>query len=287
MLNRTTAEHEAETDNERRYLALLALTSQELPRKPPANFMWTPAQQAAVANEFFFERLDIDPAALETFVAQELARMKSPKQKSSLRERWSATFTQKRYAVAFGVIAAVAILTVQLTSNSLLENIEQSFATLPSQSTPLILPWEQPRPALGFATTPANESRGAIAFARGLLRGKGKLSGSSVGASAAGALRNYVALGEWNVLLWSACQADSLSLTFWRTQSKIAGDLASASYSSEDRAMIVAHVAKATRLLEPLTRGDNVKRAQRALADELTLFREQFAPHDSKALDKL
>lgn len=279
-----------EPDNEQRYIALLALTSQELPATD---------QGAQQGQEALFDRLDADPAALEGYIGRERrgskTNVRGAESGPTLLDRLREWFTvpSVRYAAAFGIAALVSLtLVLQFTrGGGLVDDVERTYAGIvlkPTQAA-LILPWERPREALGFSAN-GESSPASIDYARGLLRGKQRLlaapSDTASAESADKIMSDIAALGEWNVLLWAASESTTPQSTeFWRSQSAVQRLLAAGSYDSESRAAISAHLDRVAVHLDILSSGQNSLRSARRLADELLLFREQFAPHDPSLLN--
>jgi len=290
-------------------MALLALTSQELPEsKSSSDIDWEGQDVNKLSAEQYqalYDRLAADPGALESFLRRERPT-RLPAHDVTPTRSWSLwpiiehlrdafSIPTVRYATAFGVAAVVSVLVaLQLTNTSMTNAIEQSFAevrfdTIPSPLPKLVLPWEQPAIAQGFAPGVANDSRGTMEFAMGLLRGKEKLSVLTVGAAVdlttGDAASAYVALGEWNVLLWAVCESQqSLPAEFWRTQLQLSRELAAKRFADSDAVSIAAHFAKVDVMLGALTDGVTPKRNAQSLAQELLLFREQLAPNDRAAI---
>lgn len=294
---------EAETNNEYRLMALLALTSQELPERSDSDVR-LPELSAAARREdslALYRQLDSDPAALEDFLQRELARIRAARQTTTVSlaarcAQWvrDSFASPARMAVSLGAAALVAILVVQFSArDGMVVKVEQSFAaqaieaSKSAATSPLVLPWEQPRATFGFSTATGNESRGSIAFAKGLLRARERLNSEHGAAASSSTPASYFALGEWNALLWSVARAEQPAPTeFWRVQQALAGEFTAKSYASDENSVILSHLNNVRGLLEPLAKGENSLRTQRLLADELLSFRERFAPHTAALLDR-
>jgi hypothetical protein len=177
--------------------------------------------------------------------------------------------------------------------------IQESYAELKVEHgdlplADLILPWERAAASVGFSPAMGNTSPAAFSFAAGLLKGKRKLialSGNPMdGAASAGAgaeddMEKYVLLGEWNIVLWAACESKQKpAVEFWEKQLVVEAQLAKETYAdpAED-AIIKQHLASVHVLLSALVRGESPARTARALSKELLLFRERFAPTDQSA----
>lgn len=309
----------SEPDNEQRYMALLALTSQALPPQPGREVNRERADLNSLSSEEWeslYRRLDADPKALEEFLRREKPKVAtSPaNQTAPANEMQSIDRAQAnrpigewvshgisaciawlwgprvRYIAAFSLTAIIVSLAMvqRLPHAPLLTTVEQSFADVifqPMSGSPdtLVLPWEHPTGTLSFASVASNPSASEQAFANGLLLGKQRLlQPTAAAASGDENFARYTALGEWNVLLWAVCQSDQFPAgNFWLRQHSIALELAAVEYGMEDAAAIERHLAIAIDTLDALARNENTKRNARRLADELLRFREEFAPHDA------
>jgi hypothetical protein len=138
----------------------------------------------------------------------------------------------------------------------------------------------------------ANQSPAAFSFAAGLLKGKRKLlslanngTASIATTGADDSMEKYVLLGEWNIVMWTACEAKQIPpAQFWEKQISIGQTLAKATYADPDEdATIKRHLASVHVLLVALAGGESPARTARALANELLIFRERFAPNDQAA----
>jgi hypothetical protein len=313
-----------ELENEQRLMALLALTTQELPTKRSehngvGNVDVTGMNATNLSNEqlqALYERLDADPAALESLLRSERERVRAavnmvraphsaPPASRGLIGRIAELFAMPtvRYASAFAATALVAaIVLLQAVGSRPAELIQQSYAQLNIQQsdprlTDLVLPWERSSPSLGFSAGAANDSPAAFSFAAGLLKGKRKLlalssnaTGGTVSTTVADDdMEKYVLLGEWNIVMWAACEAKPMPpAEFWETQISVGQSFAKVSYANaEEESVIKQHLANVQVLLVALTRGETPARTARALANELLLFRERFAPNDQAARAEL
>jgi hypothetical protein len=287
-------------NNEHRYMALLALTSQELPARSVGDSDSDGENVSKPSSEpqAFYERLDADPQALESFLRHERSHARARvatqhKLSTHKHSRWTALFDQVarvfaiapiRYATVLGVAIASLLIVIQVANKDRLnELVEQSYADVKFEPnrwsvTEPTLPWERPQASQGFAPAESNNSVAAIEFAQGLIRGREFLIASSV--------RNkespYYALGEWNVLLWAACDsAQPLSPEFWRRQRAVASKLSATSFPERDSAeAVTAHLRNVSGFIDALVEGRNSARTAKALAGELLRFREQFAPRE-------
>jgi len=305
-------------DNEHRYMGLLALTSQELPaNKSDSNADLNEMdmnKMSAEQYQEFYDRLAADPAALETYLRRERRHVDSQRSRGRVsaplaqptKSVWSSGVDRivevlflpaVRYAAALALVAIISVtVALQFSHNDrLIDAVEQSYAALRFESansplTMLVLPWEKSSATLGFSPAAPSSSPTAIVFAEGLLRGKQMLSKLSGGAGAAHIaassddklkLPAYFALGEWNILLWAACETkQSLPQEFWQAQLTLGKTLAATPLSDSGAAAVIAnHLSRVTSLLAALARGDHPTRNAHELASELLLFREQFAPH--------
>jgi hypothetical protein len=296
-------------------MALLALTAQQLPAKPPRDTNWMRQDLSSLSGDewqLLYQRLDGDPEALEFFLRRERQAQKNKVPKGipveSVARRFRNQITavveyiavwvsgpRVRYFAAFGVVAfATMIVLLQMPHPSFTMKVEQAFASVtmepPTSVDKLVLPWEHPPTALGFAAGARNDSVHAQAFARGLVRGKQRLLGANTPIAVPNDDRvaTYAALGEWNVLLWAMCEAtETPNRDFWHVQTTLARELAAADYAVEDMEAISKHLSITIDMLEAMASGDNSKRNARRLADELTRFREEIAPSAPDAADRL
>jgi hypothetical protein len=295
-----------ELNNEYRYMALLALTSQQLPEQKLVTDSKDGDMSQTTKSESLYEQLDSDPAALESFLRRHASapRMRKTIEAESFVASLVRQFAQFfapsaiRYASAIGAVAVVAFaayLAQRPDATSLMRDIESSYASVrfEPQRSPLgelLLPWERPPATVGFLSDATNDSQANISFAQGLLKGRNTLATLS-GAPSTPIISSdqplpYVALGEWNVLLWAvSTSGQSQSAEFWLAQQQLSDALAAASYDDAIAgAQIAAHLTKVDAILLALARGESPARNARALADELMVFREQFAPHDRSVL---
>jgi hypothetical protein len=274
------ADAKPELDNERRYMALLALTAHDLTPK----------------SDELFARLDADPAALESYIRAERGRRKTADgfaERQSLVERIRSWLTVPavRYAAAFGFAAIVSLVVVtQMDRTRLVDDIEGTYASVslsPTQAA-LVLPWERPAASLGFSSSQPS-SPASLEYAVGLLRGKNWLQRKDGAVLEPPSSRsNEAALGEWNILLWVAAESGAAyPAAFWRSQQDVHRRLASARYDEDSSESIAAHLARVELQVNALAAEQNSARSARALADELLLFREQFAPHDPASLEQV
>ena len=295
-----------ELNNEYRYMALLALTSQQLPEQKSVTDSKDGDMSQTTKSESLYEQLDSDPAALESFLRRHAVAPRVRKTieaesfVTSLIRQFSQFFVPSavRYASAIGAVAVVAFATYFVQrpdSTALIDDIEGSYASVrfEPQGSPLgelLLPWERPPATVGFLSDATNDSPANIGFAMGLLKGRNTLAMLS-GASSTPITANdeplsYIALGEWNVLLWAvSTSAQPQSAEFWLAQQQLSTALASVSYDDAvAETQIATHLTKVDSILIALAHGESPARNARTLADELMLFREQFAPHDRSLL---
>jgi hypothetical protein len=273
--------------DEQRLMALLALTAQELPDAPPAAAVV--AATAEQSNEAYFQRLDADPAALETYLRKGMRKPNSIAAQSSLQRMlqslsaWLAP-PQVRYAAAFGVMLIAGVLTMwNWSGHSMLDDVERSYSNVVlAANETLLLPWEQRSPVQGFTPTTGNDSPAGHSFAQGLVRARAKLTGRADdmrSLRAVAELENYVALGEWNALVWTAAQSTSeQGANFWGAQASLARKLRAALRDTDNVQAISVHMTIVEPLLDEMARAPNPRTA-RQLAAELARFREAFAPH--------
>jgi hypothetical protein len=293
-----------ELNNEHRFMALLALTSQQLPEVRPADNsqgggMNSESSKAATS----FEQLDADPAALESFLRRHAATPRPARRESRYASAFE-TFTASladlfapravRYVAAVSVAAVAALLITQTVQRSempsLRAGVEHSYAAAQFDSarsplSALVLPWERPPSSVGFSPGIATGSRASVEFAQGLVDGRQRLMAS--GGAVQGSSANdsvYALLGEWNVVLWAIGESgQAQSAEWWRSQLQVSDAFAAHAYDDAAAERITAHLATVRGILMALSNGENPARNARALADELLLFREQFAPHQLPA----
>jgi hypothetical protein len=291
---RMTAEQTThEPSEEDRLMALLALTSQELPERPRTDVDWTgadPDRLSPAQLRALHDQLDADPAAFETFLRRRRERRADPipsaltaSERAPFWRRWLAVFQppQLRYALALGlvVLGVAFVFTAAIDQpSSLSAALDRGYRDLHGHGPPaldvLSATEEAGRARLGFAP-PGAASVEAQAFAAGLESGRRRLVAARDAARAtreAGSV--YFELGEWHVLLAAASVTDPLlAPAFWREQLAVHRELAR---SLTDDAATRAHLARIADLLAPLTQSERRARAAHALSSELRLFREQL-----------
>jgi hypothetical protein len=276
---------------EERLMALLALTVQELPHGSRAAAAMSAPLEAADVDSF--RRLDTDPVALEAYLRKGMrVQQQSQPIAASL---WRPLMQELgnffapprvRFATAFGAMLLTGLLVLwQSNTRSMLDAVQQSYAAVPltMPADALILPWEQRTPVQSFTPTTGNDTLAGIAFAQGLLRGQARVAGNATmqPPRSMRLVENYVALGEWNVLLWAAAESSGdRSADFWRAQLNLARKLGAVFEATDDATVIAMHLTTAETLLVELASAPNPRTARR-LASELTRFREAFAPHVS------
>jgi hypothetical protein len=269
--------------NEQRLMALLALTAQELPHVPhDANAHGSGLNAAA------FVQLDTDPAKLEAYLRSGMRAQSGNKLTQS---PWRGAIAslgdmfappRVRFATAFSVILLAGLVTFwQWSSRSVLHTVERSYAEVTlTLSDSLTLPWEQRTPVQGFTATAGNDSPAGRSFAQGLLRARMKLLGQVNTTQNLDAFsERYVALGEWNVLLWAAAQSNvQLEPGFWHSQMDLARTLQREFTAADDAPEIAIHISTTQSLIDAMARAPNPRTA-RQLWSELTRFREAFSSH--------
>lgn len=294
MRNESVQDFSIAVTSEHRLMALLALTVQELPGgvDSASRAAASDAPTAAVG----FDALDADPAQLEDYLRRGMrpsrAAIESPSYGRRTLDNAFTVVLSWLTPVRTGVVATLSVALIAASvlwwrsgeQESLADVVAQSYSVIeaPTDMT-LVLPWERSADTLGFAPTAGNDTPAGRAFARGLLRGRARLAeqtpASEASARASGESSKYEALGEWNVLLWASSQSADASTGFWNQQADVARRIARARFASDDAQAIEDHLATVTPMLIELAGGDST-RTKRRLADELTRFREAFAPHN-------
>jgi hypothetical protein len=290
-----------EPDREDRFMALLALTSQELPasQSGPAPDIdnldldrLSPEEIAAV-----HDYLDAHPEAFERFLARERvardAQPVKPTRAAPAPRRSLGWFdwllggpTPRRYAFALGAAALCAVLIVgywRADRSALSRAVEHGYAALDRNTVGaarLALPWEERDGTFGFSRPGVTNDPEQLSFGAGLIAGRERLESPGVTVTVAYVSPVYFALGEWNVLAWSGATAGrATSAEFWREQSALQAKLREAVLVRGDGdAVVIAHLDRCAAQLAQLARSSDSARAARDLAAELRLFREQFAP---------
>jgi len=278
---------------EHRLMALIALTTQALPDGRLTQSV-VGVVSAAEETATRFDELDADPVRLEAYLRRgmhpplvQATRMTFWKQMANLASSWVAP-ARLAYVAAFGaaVIAAFITLWHAKEPDSLSRNIAASYREVEwsMSNEALVLPWERGAQALGFAPSVGNDTPAGREFAHGLLRGRSRLTEARV-VDLPETTTEYGALGEWNVLLWGASQSYArVPVEFWREQVELMRRFEQASYAAEDQVSIAEHIDRIRPLLVELGGNSGSARVARSLADELTRFREAFAPHSSSEL---
>ena len=245
-------------EDEERLMALLALTSQQLPY-PPHEFTdkdWENIDFDSLSTEqqeAYFLYLDTHPELFEKISQRARSHEISPvptklkeiafvrNSVSQLKRQIQNTLSIPviRYGFAGTLVIAITLILAWPTQNDtdIGTRIDHSFVELDHQSLlpnePLTLPWEQASAGLGFSPTQNPHPRLAEAFAVGLQLGVGYLNQASTNSSldtlidsqtkSVDALPEeislYRELGRWNILLWVTSQhVDNLEPAFWQQQ---------------------------------------------------------------------
>lgn len=261
------------TRDEDRMMALLALTSQDLPPRPKTS-----------QREALHDYLDANPAAFEQFLKQP---RNQPMPKAWL--GWFDTLQLRpmRCALALGVAALCAILIARPLLDergALIAGLDAGYAELATHADPTSLNElslaTDSHAQLGFSPLPAN-SQVSESFVSGLSGGEQRLAAArqELPTHSSGLLEDdesrYYALGEWNVLLSAAAHVDSaLPATFWQSQMEFHERLSES--LADDRnldPMVVAHMRRTGELLASLSQQNGSRRTAHELAEELRLFR--------------
>jgi hypothetical protein len=267
------------TRDEDRMMALLALTSQDLP-----------AAGKTSQREALHDYLDANPAAFEQFLKKH--RNQPPAQKKT----WLGWFDAlqlrpMRYALALGIASLCAILIARPLldeGGALVAGLDAGYAELATHADPASLERHSlasDRDAqFGFSPQPA-DSQVVDSFVAGLAGGEQRLAAARRALPTASSRlleddeSRYYALGEWNVLLSAAAHVESgLPATFWQSQLEFHGRLSEALADDRDSdPMIAAHMRRTGEHLSRLSRQSDSRRTAHELSEELRLFRGHLA----------
>jgi hypothetical protein len=249
-----------ETRERHRLLALLALTSQELP----------PQRRD---SRDLHDYLDTNVEAFDALVAQHRARAAQ-----------SATKTRFAWRLAAG-IAAVGVLTALVVTMMpgrempLQLAVERSYAELAERAGAVEPGSEATQlPAqLGFSSA-QRASAASKSFAAGIAAGEARLARSRAAVGEQQDDDTYYLLGQWNVLLATAIHSEQPA-SFWLAQRefgrRLVGQLNAASTQNEQ---VVSHLRKLDAVLAVLATQGRSGRAEHELAKEVQLFRAHLAP---------
>ncbi len=272
------AESNEATRDEERMMALLALTSQELP-----------AAGKGSQREALHDYLDANPAAFEQFLKKH--RDQPPAQKTWRSWFGALQLRPMRYALAIGIASLCAILIARPfldEGGALVAGLDAGYAELATHADAASL--EQLSLAadrdaqFGFSPQPADSQR-VESFVAGLAGGEQRLSSARKALPTASSRlleddeSRYYALGEWNVLLSAAAHVESgLPATFWQSQLEFHGRLSEALADDRDSdPMIAAHMRRTGEHLSRLSRQSDSRRTAHELSEELRLFRGHLA----------
>ena len=249
-----------ETREQQRLLALLALTSRELPRNRPE-------------TRTFHDHMDADDEAFEALVAQYRAGKLASASKVSFRMRIAAGIA------AVGVLATLLLMTMWNRETPLQAALDRSYAELVDRIDEAALtnptsPRTQPG-QLGFSSA-QRASAASRSFAAGIAQGEARLSRSQTPVAGRQSRDSYYILGQWSVLLSAAARTEQPP-SFWLAQRDLGRMLAEGLNEAGASEQALSHVRKLETLLAVLANG-NSARTEYELTKELALFRAHFAP---------
>ena len=253
-----------ETRERQRLLALLALTSQELPRAPRD-------------SRNLHDYLDANVEEFEALVAQHRA------------DKAAQSATKTRFAVrlaasiaAVGVLTAIALTLMPSREAPLHVALDRSYGDLADRIGPTALdqpssPRTQQPGQLGFSSA-QRASAASRSFAAGVADGEARLAQSRASDTERHSEGEYYILGQWNALLSVAVRSEQPA-SFWLAQRdlgrRLVEELNAASGVDEQA---VSHLQRLDAVLAVLASQGRSGRAEYELAKEAQLFRAHLAP---------
>jgi hypothetical protein len=273
-----------EERDEDRLMVLLALSSQELPEHKAST-----TQPEAMSSAELHAHLDADPAAFEEFLRQHRTAGAALRAKQSASwldalRGWLAPLP--RQAVAFGIAAVCA----SIVAFVLIENrptrstdVERSYqellASLDTDAlAALATASYRDEPRLGF--TPRRELTTAAeqSFAGGIAAGRARLATAAATKSEPVANEAFFLLGQWNILLWAACESQqSFTADFWQGQRSrlqtVADELSRDPFFDPT---LAAHLRRVDASLAQLSQNYS-RRTAFELGEDLRLYRDQWS----------
>ncbi len=245
---------DAETRERQRLLALLALTSQELPHQRRD-------------SHSLHDYLDTDGEAFDALIAQ---HRRDKAAQSATRARFVMRLAASIAAV--GVLTAIVLTILASREEPLHAAIDRSYDELTVSA--LVEPGAQgiqaPPAQLGFSS-PQRASVASRSFSAGVADGEARLAKAQVVEREKE--NSYYILGQWNVLLSVAVRSEQPA-SFWLAQREMGRRLA-AELQDEPA---VAHLRKLDAMLAVLASQGRSGRAEYELAKEVQLFRAHLAP---------
>jgi hypothetical protein len=236
------------TRERQRLLALLALTSQEMPRSHPD-------------SRELHDYLDADVEAFEALVARYRAEKSA---QSATKTRFVARLAAGIAAVA--VLTAIVLTMLASREEPLQAALDRSYAQLaPATLVEPSLPSSQAAAPLGFSSA-QRASVASRSFAAGVAVGEARLTQSGVVERQNE--DSYYILGQWNVLLSAAVRSEQPA-NFWLAQRELGRRLAG-ELKDEPAA---SHLRRLDAVLAILASQGKSGRAEHELAKEVQLFR--------------
>ncbi len=244
---------DGETRERQRLLALLALTSQELPHKRRD-------------SHNLHDYLDANGEAFDALIAQHRIDKAAH---SATRARFVMRLAASIAAV--GVLTAIVLTILASREEPLQAAIDRSYDELTaSASVDPGSPGTQAPAQLGFSS-PQRASVASKSFAAGVADGEARLAKARVVEREKE--NSYYILGQWNVLLSVAVRSEQPA-SFWLAQREVGRRLAE---ELQDEPA-VAHLRKLDAMLAVLASQGRSGRAEYELAKEVQLFRAHLAP---------
>jgi hypothetical protein len=264
-----SAEKLDEVHERQRLLALLALTSQELPHTQRD-------------SRGLHDYLDANVEAFEALIVQHRAdRAAQSARKTRFAMRLAASIA------AFAILTAIVLTVLPGREEPLQVALDRSYAELAdrigaagsveSGSSNASMPAQ-----LGFSSA-QRASAASSSFAAGVADGKARLTQSNAFVAQRQSDDRYYILGQWNVLLSAAVRGEQPA-AFWVAQRefgrRLVTELDEASGVDEQA---VSHLQKLDTMLAALAARGSSARTAYELAKEVELFRAQLAPGVDRA----
>ena len=265
-MNTDMRAEELEATRERqRLLALLALTSQELPHKQ---------RDSRELHDY----LDANVEAFEALITKHRAARTAQRVTKARFPVWRLAAS----IAAVGVLTAIVLTMLSNREGALQAALDRGYAQLAERNAtpPTVEANSQGAPAqLGFSSA-QRATAASKSFAAGVAEGEARLARSA--ASERDKEDSFYILGQWNALLAAAVRSEQ-PVSFWLAQRELGQRLVKElSAGSEVDEQAVSHLRKLDAMLAVLAdkagSGGRSGRTEYELSKELQLFRSHLAP---------
>ena len=249
-----------ETHERQRLLALLALTSQELPHERRG-------------SRDLHDYLDTNVEAFDALVAQHRARTAQSAMKTRFAWRLAAGIA------AVGVLTALVVTMMPSREAPLQLALERSYAEIADRAgaTEPSSQADLPPGQLGFSSA-QRASAASKSFAAGVAAGEARLARAQASTADRRNDDTYYILGQWNALLAIAVRSEQPA-SFWLAQRELGRRLVEEmNVASALDEQAVSHLRRLDAVLAVLASQGRSGRAEYELAKEVQLFRAHLAP---------